>query len=811
MVYQSLIEHQLDYIYFIYGLSFFLLAYTAYAAGRAARSRLPWGMLGLFALLHGSHDLLDTASYSIGDVRLFTVVRAVFLALSFIFLMEFGRAATSDPEEGKRGRLVILALAVLSLMGIRWGIDGLNVFLRYLLGMPAGLWAAFALYKAASKYGESGRSLIYASAGMAVYAILTGLVVPEAGFLPASILNYNSFLDTVGIPVQSVKMLAALLMSVAVMRHCRVHEENEPRGSVVSRLQCSYRPVAIVLTIAAAGWIATELVGHSVENDAKANLLSRALTAAASILPEHVAALTGTPADEGRPEYEELRTKIQRIKVVNPDCRFVYLMGVKDGHEIFLVDAEPKGSKDYSTPGDVYPDATPQEIADFWKGRARVYEPYTDSWGTWVSGVAFIRDPGTGIVLAMLGMDIDARVWLQTVALSRFFCMAIIFFVCILGLILYGAWLRNREAAEQGILLMLAKQRLEDEKKLRRLVNALGEGVIVHDASGLVNFANPEAERLLGWSAEEMAGSSVTDVTGSYDIGRMFAYSETGGLEACRDDDAIFTRKDCSPLAVSFISSPIEEEGKPAGAVIAFKDITERKEIERQKNDFFAMVTHDLKSPLVLIQGYSDMLLEFGGSSLQESTRTMVENIRASGSKMLRMVNDFLTVSRLEFGSMSLNEGAEDICGIVKGVLAECSSKLAQKDIKTEVNVPEGQINPVCDGTYVQRAISNLIENAVNYTGEGGVVCVSVEKTTLDGREHVLVSVSDNGPGIPTEDKDKIFDKYYRSARTAGLKGSGLGLAIVKAVATAHTGKVELVSPAAGGSTFRLYLPMQRD
>jgi PAS domain S-box-containing protein len=807
MVYQNFIEHQLDYIYFIYGLSFLLLAFAGYAAGKVARSRLPWNTLVLFALLHGTHDLLDTTAFALGDVRQFAALRLLLLAASFICLMEFGRAGTADAVEDKRGRFVILVLAAMSLLGARWGVDGLNSFLRYLMGLPAGLWAAAALYRAVSKTPD--RNLGYACAGMVVYAVLTGFVVPVAGFLPASMINYDTFMGATGIPVQFVKMLAVVSTSIAIFSHCRAHGSETARRSAVSMLQCSYRPVVMVLVITVTGWLVTEFVGHRVEGQSRDNLLSRALTAAAAISPERVAALTGTPADEGRPDYEVLRTKIQRIKAVNPDCRFVYLMGLKGGHEVFLVDAEPKGSKDYSTPGDVYTDATQQEINDFSKGRSKVYEPYTDSWGTWVTGAAFIRDPDTGNVLAMLGMDIDARVWLHSVALSRFLCMAIIYFVCLLGLILYGAWLRSREAAEQGVALMLANKRLEDQKKLRSLVNSLGEGVIMHDAAGIVTFANPEAERLLGIGADEMAGNSVSDVTGSFEIGRALAYNGSGGLEAYRGEDVIFTRKDGSPLSVSFISSPIEEDGKPVGAVIAFQDITGRKEIERQKNDFYAMVTHDLKSPLVLVQGYSDMLLEFGGGSLDESARTMVENIRASGNKMLRMVNDFLTVSRFEFGTMQLHEGPEDICGIVRGVLAECSTMSARKGITTEIMVPEERIFTICDGAHIQRAITNLIENAVNYTGKDGVVRIGVEKADLDGQKHVLISVSDNGPGIQPADKDKIFDKYYRSARTAGLKGSGLGLAIVKAVATAHGGSVKLESLDGDGSTFKLYLPMK--
>jgi len=815
MVYENFLEHQSDYICFMFALSFFLLAYVCYFSGRHTVQRLPWRPLGLFGALYGTEELLEIAAYTLGDSTPLSVVGLLALSASFVCLLEFGLSGVFGREGSKKFRFIPPLLVALSFAGVGSGLDGLDVSVRYILGLPAGLLASAAFFQGARAHRDGGRGLVPAGVFMALYALIAGLVVPAAPFFPASVVNYATFLKACAMPVQFVKLPLVLSMTVSLIFYCRAIERTGEKAAMPeTRPQCSFRPFIMVIVIAGLGWLTTEAAGRHVDNEASGNLLSRALTAAASILPERVASLTGTPADEGTPEFEHLRDDLKRIKAVNPDCRFVYLMGMKDGKEIFLVDAEPKGSKDYSRPGDIYPDATPEELADYKKGVPKVYAPYTDSWGNWVSGVAFIRNPATGEVSALFGMDIDANRWLHTGDLSRFFCMVITFVVSVLSMVLFAAWQRVREAAEQSAALRLANLRLADEKKLRDVTNAIGEGVMVQGADGVVGFANPEAERLLGWDRGELNGKTIAEAIGCQykSPGVVGASRPAVDPAALKDaphsaEDVYFTRRDGTLLAVSFVSSPIFEDGVFTGTVVSFQDITERKDIERQKNDFYAMVTHDLKSPLSVIQGSADLLLHINKDAVDPDTITLLKNVRLSSKRMLQMVNDFLTVSRLEFGKLSLNEKLEDITGMFSELPDEFEQPLGQKGITLNIRVPDNLPRMVCDRVQVHRAVTNLVQNAVHYTNSGGTVSVTAENAVDEGKELVVVSVSDNGPGIPVEDREKVFEKYYRSARTSGLKGSGLGLAIVKAVATAHGGRVELESSEGNGSTFRLFIP----
>jgi signal transduction histidine kinase len=237
---------------------------------------------------------------------------------------------------------------------------------------------------------------------------------------------------------------------------------------------------------------------------------------------------------------------------------------------------------------------------------------------------------------------------------------------------------------------------------------------------------------------------------------------------------------------------------------VIIRDITERKELERQKADFYAMVTHDLKSPLTTILGYADFMLTVKAEGLDAETVEMVEAIRSSSINLHQMSNDFLAVSKFESGVLTLALTQTEITNVLKKVIKDMGSAAHEKRLSLVEDIEDGLPAAMIDQRLVQRALANLLQNAINYTPEGGTVILKAEKS---GGE-VVVSVTDTGPGIPEEEQARVFEKYYRSSRTSYVKGTGLGLAIVKAVAEAHGGKVELESEEGKGSTFKIFLPI---
>lgn len=361
------------------------------------------------------------------------------------------------------------------------------------------------------------------------------------------------------------------------------------------------------------------------------------------------------------------------------------------------------------------------------------------------------------------------------------------------------------------------KRALEDLRYQKLLLECLAEaspdGILVSSDDGRMLTFNQRFVEMWGLPAhvvesrsDEMALSSILGKLKDPDAFlERVRYLNKHRFEHSREELSLSDGRSFDRFSAPVIGT----DGVHYGRVWFFRDITERKVLERQRVDFYAMVTHDLKSPLSAIRGYSELLLTIQGNAFDKDTTEMVAGIHRSGKKLLRIVEDFLTFSRLESGTASLNGTLIDVGILLDDLHREFSPLAAEKGLSLTVGPGEGLPRAVLDKGLVERALQNLIQNAVLYTPRGGEITVEAGALEENSRSFISFLVSDNGPGIPAEDQGRIFEKYYRSPRTAGVKGTGLGLAIVKAVAGAHGGRVELESAEGSGSTFRLILPVE--
>ena len=231
-------------------------------------------------------------------------------------------------------------------------------------------------------------------------------------------------------------------------------------------------------------------------------------------------------------------------------------------------------------------------------------------------------------------------------------------------------------------------------------------------------------------------------------------------------------------------------------------DTTGRQLLEKEKEDFFAMVTHDLKGPLTAIIGYTELILTKKEKIGSENAK-MLETVLSNADKLNEMVNNFLTISRLETGDIKLESEPEDIPSILRELERNFYPVAQQKGIEFITDIPNLPAAPV-DKRYFERAVSNLLLNAFKFTPAGGKVTLKAENEQIN----IIISVEDTGPGISEEDKGRIFDKYYRSHTAKDKRGVGLGLVIVNAVAKAHGGRVTVQSEPGKGTTFSIYLPL---
>jgi two-component system sensor histidine kinase ResE len=227
--------------------------------------------------------------------------------------------------------------------------------------------------------------------------------------------------------------------------------------------------------------------------------------------------------------------------------------------------------------------------------------------------------------------------------------------------------------------------------------------------------------------------------------------------------------------------------------------------LEQQRDNFLAMVTHDFKSPLTVIMGYAELIATHEG--LDGNIAEMCGYILRSGEKLLGMVDDFTFHARLQSGVLTPEFATTDLNEVLKDVRKEFSVQAAKKRQVIEVDFADDLQFAFLDRKLIERAINNLMQNAVNYTPEGGRISLKTEYRAAGKQIFPAISVSDTGPGIPPEQISQLFDMYFRSHNASGVRGAGLGLTIVKAVAEAHGGRIEVVSELGKGSTFYIYLP----
>jgi len=241
------------------------------------------------------------------------------------------------------------------------------------------------------------------------------------------------------------------------------------------------------------------------------------------------------------------------------------------------------------------------------------------------------------------------------------------------------------------------------------------------------------------------------------------------------------------------------------GVVVICHDITELKRLDQIRSDFVANVSHELRTPLSILRGYIEMLLDNPKTSREELARILAIMERHS-KRLGRLVDDLLSLARLESSSASLELNAVGIKDLFDNVIRDWKEKLTAKNLKVNVDLPSDASTLRADETRLQEVLYNLLENAVKYSRENGQIRLQAAR---HGSELVL-SVTDNGLGISKDDLPRIFERFYRAdkARSRELGGTGLGLAIVKHIAQLHGGRVEAESELGKGTTIRVVLPV---
>jgi PAS domain S-box-containing protein len=338
------------------------------------------------------------------------------------------------------------------------------------------------------------------------------------------------------------------------------------------------------------------------------------------------------------------------------------------------------------------------------------------------------------------------------------------------------------------------------EARFRTLFQSVPDAILVADAAGRYLDANPAAIALLGRTHEELLALSVPDIVAA---DRTWTEGQFGRFvqEGTWRSELELRRGDGTLVPVEAQASAV---ALPDGTIFlsVLRDISERRLLDQQRQDFIAMVAHDLKNPLTTMKGYAQLLQRRAVYSERN-----VATIVSQANRLERLIDDLRDVARIDAGRLALDRAPVDLAALVRTSVEEARALSEAHTIHLEM--PDEPIIGVWDAGRLAQVVENLLSNAVKYSPDGGTIFVRVDATEDEAR----LAVIDEGIGVPPEALTRVFERFYRSDSgvAANRKGLGLGLYISRTLVEAHGGTitVEPLSPA--GSAFRMALPREPD
>ncbi len=344
---------------------------------------------------------------------------------------------------------------------------------------------------------------------------------------------------------------------------------------------------------------------------------------------------------------------------------------------------------------------------------------------------------------------------------------------------------------------------VRQRNQLQAVFSSMVEGVITVDSQGKVLDLNGAAARFLDVGLEKIKGRSLRVAVRNTQL-QGFVERALASPEPIEGELTIVATEGAERHFSLHGVRLQEADGIEAGALLVLDDVTSLRRLENIRRDFVANVSHELKTPITSIEGFSETLLD-GALSEPEDARRFVEIIAKQSKRLHTIVEDLLTLSRLEQEARreEIGLGELPLAETLRAATQACAGRAAERGVSLELRCPE-EVRAAINPTLLEQALVNLVDNAVKYGKEGGRVSVEAES----GTDEVLIRVQDDGPGIAKEDLDRIFERFYRvdKGRSAKLGGTGLGLSIVKHIVQAHRGRIEVTSEVGKGTTFTIRL-----
>jgi PAS domain S-box-containing protein len=381
-----------------------------------------------------------------------------------------------------------------------------------------------------------------------------------------------------------------------------------------------------------------------------------------------------------------------------------------------------------------------------------------------------------------------------------------------------------------GVIFDVTDRRLGEFERLKlaAIVESSDDAITSADLDGIVTSWNKGAERMFGYTADEMVGHSgdvlIPEGEQTSPQARIDSVIEMGEgrFEVTRK------RKDGTLIDIEVTMSAVRnEEGEVVGVAAIAQDITDRRrveqereqftrelevrnerllELDRLKDEFVALVSHELRTPLTSIRGYLELVLDGEAGDVTDDQRQFLGIVERNANRLLDLVGDLLFLAQIEAGKLSLEVGAVDLAAVAAESV-ETARPLAE-DKEITLTLATSPVPLLAgDGARLAQLLDNLVSNAIKFTPESGRVDVRASSS----RGNAILEVRDTGMGIPAEEQEHVFERFFRTSRATeqAIQGTGLGLAISKAIVHAHGGRITLASSEGEGATFHVTLPIR--
>ncbi len=386
------------------------------------------------------------------------------------------------------------------------------------------------------------------------------------------------------------------------------------------------------------------------------------------------------------------------------------------------------------------------------------------------------------------------------------FCMTAT--VCFIALTLWhGARLietQNRQNRQES-------QLRDSEERFKFLAESAFEGLVI-SVDGIIQDANSQFTRMMGYSLDEVIGKPNAAFVAPEEQERVTQQVTANSDNIYR---VVGIRKDGSRVELELTPRPMRIGGKN-GRVTAVRDITQRRQMELMKDEFVSVVSHELRTPLTSIHGALGLMANGVAGPLSEPAQAMVDVAVRNTKRLLVLINDLLDIQKIEAGEMDFRRVEVDLNSLIENTLQSMYSYSQSLEVRFEFEGTEHKIRVCSDPDRLGQVLTNLLSNAAKFSPSHGRVQVTLRETGVSNSgdpSQALITVSDQGPGIPIEFQDRVFQKFAQadSSTTRQVNGTGLGLSICKTVIDKLGGSIGFHSEKGKGTTFYFQLPLKQE